>query len=283
MRVPEFAAVYGVDFSGAKLAGRNTWVARVEPRRRGRPVLVALDRLEALCGTAERRPALAHLVELVAASESALWGCDFPFGLPLELFPTGTPWPDHFTFLGEWGEEAYACGLECVRRATEMFQRKHIRRATDGEARAPFDAFHYRMIYQTFYGMRDVIGPLRRTPGTAVLPFQYRKLPRARRVLVECCPGSVLKKLGLPHQNYKQPAGGPLTRRRLRTRHVLHDALDQLVKIDDRFRRVMMRNPGADALDAVIAAVGAARAVAAADHAAIARHHRYPREGHLYV
>jgi hypothetical protein len=29
-----------------------------------------------------------------------------------------------------------------------------------------------------------VIGPLSRTPGTAVLPFQYARLPRARRVLV---------------------------------------------------------------------------------------------------
>ena len=45
----------------------------------------------------------------------------------------------------------------------------------------------------------------------------------------------------------------------------------------------MMRNPGGDALDAVIAAVGAWRAVQAADHAAIARHPRYKREGRLYV
>ncbi len=93
----------------------------------------------------------------------------------------------------------------------------------------------------------------------------------------------MLKKLGLPHQNYKQPEGGPLTRKRLRTRHTLHAALDEMVRIEGRFRRVMMRNAGADALDAVIAAVGAARAVASADHAAIARHPRYRREGHLYV
>jgi hypothetical protein len=136
MRIPEFTSFYGVDFSGAKLAGRNAWVARVEPRRRGRPVLVALDRLEALCGTAERRPALEHLVELVAASESALWGCDFPFGLPLELFPGGATWGDHFTFLGEWGEEAYACGLECVRRAGRRHRRCGLPPATAGDGSA---------------------------------------------------------------------------------------------------------------------------------------------------
>jgi hypothetical protein len=283
MRVPDFEAVYGVDFSGAKLAGRNTWIARIEPRRRGRAVLVALDRLEDLCGTAERAAALKHLVGMVAASEGALWGFDVPFGLPLELFPDGAAWEAQFEFVREWGDEAYACGLECIRRALLVGDRMHLRRTTDTEAKAPFDGYHYRMIYQTFYGMRDVVAPLARVPGTAVLPFHYRKLARARRVLVECCPGSVLKKLGLPHRNYKQPTGGPLTRRRLQTRHALHAGLEHLVRIDDRFRRVMMRNPGADALDAVIAAVGAARSVAAADHRSIARHPRYSREGHLYV
>jgi hypothetical protein len=128
-----------------------------------------------------------------------------------------------------------------------------------------------------------VVLPLSRTPGTAVLPFQYRKLPRAKRVAVECCPSSVLKKLCLPHQNYKQPTGGPLTGKRRRTRHAILAGLEELVRIGDRHRLVMMRNPGGDALDAVIAAVGAARAVNAADHYAIRRHDRYPLEGYLFA
>jgi hypothetical protein len=128
-----------------------------------------------------------------------------------------------------------------------------------------------------------VIGPLSRTPRTAVLPFQYRRLPTAERVLVECCPSSVLKGLNLPHQNYKQPTGGPLTRRRKLTRHRLLAALEEFVHIPANFRRVAMRNPGGDALDAVIAAAGAWRAVLTADHSALARHPRYKREGRLYV
>jgi hypothetical protein len=289
MRLPRFKRYYGVDFSGARKAGDTIWVAELRPAprsaRRSAPpfALVSLDSLTTLCGTAEREPALRHLVGLVRASESALWGFDFPFGMPLDLFPDNTPWGEQFDFLAEWADDAYACGLECVRRATRRFQRLHIRRATDLEARAPFDAFHYRMIYQTFFGMRDVVGPLRRVPKTAVLPFQYRKLPTAARVLVECCPSSVLKNLALPHQNYKQPAGGPLTRKRRRTRHVILAALAEMVHIPDRERLRIMRNGGGDALDAVLAAVGAARAVRAADHAAIVRHPRYRREGYLYV
>jgi hypothetical protein len=45
----------------------------------------------------------------------------------------------------------------------------------------------------------------------------------------------------------------------------------------------MMRNGGGDALDAVLAALGAAQAWQAADHRAIARHPRYRREGRLFV
>jgi hypothetical protein len=282
-----FEAVYGVDFSGAKLAGRNIWVARLERasggRGRARRRLAELHRLETLCGTPERAPALGHLVALIAASEGALWALDFPFGLPIEVMEAGARWPSQLDFLASWGEDAYGVGLECLRRARELGGPIHIRRLTDEEEKAPFDCYHYRIIYQTFYGMRDVLGPLWRRRHTAILPFQYRRLAAARRVLVEACPSSTLKRLGLPHQNYKQPEGGPLTRKRLRTRRALLAGLSRQVAFDERQRRVMMRNGGGDALDAVIAAVGAEHAWHAADHRAIARHPRYGREGRMFV
>ncbi|MEW6301415.1 MAG: DUF429 domain-containing protein, partial [Thermodesulfobacteriota bacterium] len=154
---------------------------------------------------------------------------------------------------------------------------------TDVEAKAPFDPYHYRIIYQTFYGMRDVLGPLRGHRHTAILPFHYRRLRSARRVLVEACPASTLKLLGLPHRNYKQPEGGKLTPRRLRTRRVILSGLARYVRVTDTHRRVIMRNGGGDALDAVIAAVGAVRSWQTSDHRSVARHPRYPREGRLFV
>jgi hypothetical protein len=93
------------------------------------------------------------------------------------------------------GEDGYGAGLECVRRSKELCGAKHIRRLTDIEERAPFDPYHYRIIYQTFHGMRDVLLPLMRRRQTAILPFQYRRLPNARRVLVEACPASTLKRM----------------------------------------------------------------------------------------
>ena len=280
-----FETICGVDFSGAKQAGRNTWVARIEPAGRSRPTyrLAELACLEKLSGTAERGPALAHLVDRIAASDGALWALDFPFGFPVELWAPDSTWEDQLTYLELWGEGAYAAGLDCLRRARTLGGPLHIRRLTDHEAKAPFDAYHYRIIFQTFHGVRDVLGPLRLTRHTAILPFQYRRLATARRVLVEACPTSTLKRLGLPHYNYKQPDGGPLTRKRLRTRRAILDGLASHVRLDGRQRRRMMRNGGGDALDAVIAAVGAAQAWHQADHSMIARHPRYPREGRLFV
>ncbi len=102
-------------------------------------------------------------------------------------------------------------------------------------------------------------------------------------MLTEACPASTLKRLGLPHCNYKQPEGGPLTPKRLRTRRAILDGLAGHVVIGAAHRRVIMRNGGGDALDAVLAAVGAAQAWPVADHKGIARHPRYPREGRLFV
>ena len=67
------------------------------------------------------------------------------------------------------------------------------------------------------------------------------------------------------------------------TRRAILDGLGRHVAIGDRHRRVIMRNGGGDALDAVIAALGGIQAWAAADHGHVARHPRYPREGLLYV
>jgi hypothetical protein len=141
-----FRSVLGVDFSGARLAGRNTGVAHLRPRVRRPARLVELHRLETLAGTADRGPALAHLVELIRASDQALWALDFPFGLPVEVMAAGARWGHQFRFLREWGEDAYGAGLECLRRAKALGGPMHIRRLSDAEAKAPFDCYHYRII-----------------------------------------------------------------------------------------------------------------------------------------
>jgi len=279
----EPAAIYGVDFSGARLAGRTTWIARLAVGPRGRAALRSLGRLDELCGHAERAPALAALVEMIRRSAGALWAMDFPFGLPVEVMGEEARWRDQFRFLAEWGEDGYGAGEECLRRAEALGDPRHVRRKTDLEEQAPFDPYHYRIIYQTFHGMRDVLGPLRRERETAILPFHYRRLAAARRVLVEACPASTLRLFGLPYQNYKQPEGGLLLAKRRRVRVALLSGLRRLVELPTSACRVMMGDPGGDAIDAVVAAVGGLRSWRATDHRQVARCPRYRREGRLYV
>jgi hypothetical protein len=272
------STIYGVDFSGAKLAGDNIWIARVEVSAKLK--LVELSNLAVLANTAEREPALSHLVKLIRESTDALWAIDFPFGLPIEIMDADLPWPEQLDLVHSWKFGATEFGRWCVARAKKLGDRMHIRRVTDSETSTPFDCYHYRIIYQTFHGMRDVLRPLLNTPGIVIAPFQ--KLNRTRRVIIEACPGSTLKRLKLPHQNYKQPAGGPLTARRCRTRGIILDALEEHVEISPADRRRMMRNPGGDSMDAVIAAVGGYFGWTNADHKAIARHARYSMEGYVY-
>ena len=272
-------SIYGVDFSGAAKAGRTIWICRAESGG-DRLQVRELDRLDRIVGHVDRDPALAGLVELIQQSDTALWGMDFPFGLPIELgWPT---WPDQLAAVQNWQKSTADFGRHCRDRSLASHDKQHIRRTTDTETKTPFDCYHYRIIYQTFHGMRDVLAPLRADATTAVVPFEITS-KSTRRVVAEACPSSTIKRLGLPHQNYKQPAGGPLTAKRRRTRKHLYEGLAEVADVPDKLLRKIQRDPGGDAMDAVLAAVGVANGWQAYDAAAVAKHERYGREGMIFM
>lgn len=274
-----FDIVHGVDFSGAKLAGLNAWVACVELNRKR---VVSLDRLGDLAGNDERAVALAYLANRIVESRRTLWGIDFPFALPLEVVDERWTLGDQLGWLRTLPADAYAFGRSCVETALARGHRMHVRRETDKETKTPFDCYHYRIVCQTFYGMRDVLGVIHHSPGTVVPPFDA--LPdRFERAVVEACPGSTLKRWGVPHNNYKQPAGGPLEPKRIKNRRIILDRLKQAVEIEPKFIRRIQRNGGGDALDAVLAAVGAWESWQATDFLAVAAHPRYSREGRIFA
>jgi hypothetical protein len=278
-----FSRAFGVDFSGARLAGRTAWLAEVAVDEGGRRHLTSLASLEARAGDAVREVALAWLVAEIRASRDALWGIDAPFGLPVELAPAPGTWRAQLAMLAAWSDGAIALGRHLAARALAEQGVMHVRRETDRATRTPFDSYHYRIIHQTFHAMRDVLLPLSRAARTAVLPFQYRRLADARRVVVETCPSSTLWRLGLPRRGYKQPAGGPITAARSDVRRAILRALRDHVRVDTKHVRVMLADPGGDAIDAVLAAVGAHQAYATCDHAAVARDARAVREGWVYA
>lgn len=281
MHAEPYATVFGVDFSGAREAGRAIWIARASVGRRdGRLDLLDLRSLDELTGEVQRELVLRRLVSTIAREGRALWGIDFPFGLPIELEEAGATWRQQLEFVAAREGNAADFGRWCVAACRARLGKAHVRRQTDTETRTPFDCYHYRIVHQTFHGMRDVLRPLVRGGRADVAPFV---LPRdGRPLVVEACPSSTLKRLRLPHQLYKQPQAAAIDGRRRRTRLAILAGLAPLVEVPAPLRRRMLENPGGDALDAVVAAVGVHDALRRADLPTLAAHPRYPREGYVF-
>ncbi len=311
--MPSFPHVIGVDFSGASRSGKTAWIAELErvptpgcglhaevnsrqgaissrgvvmSSGGGEPVgepnfiLRSLNPIGRLAGDDRREAVCGYLVDRVLGSEETLWGFDFPFGLPVELRLGG--WLKQLRDVRRFDGGAREYGLGLVERTRRLVGGMHVRRQTDRETKTPFDCYHYRIIYQTFHGMRDVLGPISGDPATAVIPFRYGSVGGARRVVAEACPSSTLKRLGLPHRLYKQSGGRPPDATHRRNRQAILRGISRWVTFSAHRRRVMMSDPGGDAIDAVLAGLGCWLGVRHADHAAIGRHRRYPAEGFVY-
>ncbi|MCS7467055.1 DUF429 domain-containing protein [Stieleria sp. ICT_E10.1] len=289
--------VIGVDFSGAAQSGKTAWIAELsapEPLRLAAPAsarlasrsprfrLVSLQPLGRPAGGDDRDRVNRYLVDRIASQSETFWGCDFPFGLPIEL--ALGDWQGQLSYVSEFVGSAKEFGLSLVETTERVLGTKHVRRTTDRETQTPFDCYHYRIIYQTYHGMREVLAELADHPNVLVLPFQYPTAGRgtASSILVEACPSSTLKRLGLPHQRYKQSGGKPPEAVHRRTRRTILKTVSNYVDISSHRRRVIMQDPGGDALDAVLAGLGAWLGFSRADHAAIESHPRYAREGFVY-
>ena len=140
--------------------GADQAAARPRPHR-------PATRLTTLCGTADR--AAAHSASRGPRPRLASRRCGGSTSRSAcrsSCSRTAPPGRTSSRSSREWADDAYGCGLECVRRAIARLQRNAppagLRPARRGRRST---RYHYRIIYQTFFGMRDVIDPLRRTPG----------------------------------------------------------------------------------------------------------------------
>lgn len=255
------ATVIGIDFSGAAQSGKTAWLAQCEVLDDQTLKLVSVDPLHRLAGSTGRDVVNAFLVERVLSAKRTLVGADFPFSLPTAL-GLGD-WQSQLEHVAEFDGDAKQYGRMLVSRTERITGgQKHLRRQTDQQSRTPFDCYHYRIIYQTFHGMRDVLRPIVRSSQiaagssqVAVHPFESGKFD-ATTILAEACPSSTLKRLRLPHQLYKQGGNRPPEAKHLQTRRSIFSGISPLIKISPHRRRVLLADPGGDAIDAVLAAIG---------------------------
>jgi len=249
--------ILGVDFSGAKDAGRRIWVAKGKTAQLGvfqlEECIAAVD-LEN--GGRDPDTAVSALAAMMVSETDTLVGCDFPFSLPRQLiankswdsfvrqFPRRYPDPQAFRSI--------------LRLQTDG---KEYKRQTDSDAGTPFNSYNLRLYRQTWWGIARVLGPLVGAERAVVLPQQLarRNLP----TIVEVCAACTLKHIRV-YKEFGAYKGKGLAPRRQR-----HKIIDFLVKKrllkfarrnETELRQILVDNTGGDALDAVIGGIATAHA-----------------------
>jgi len=267
-------SVYGVDFSGARDAGRRIWIA--EGEFEGNTLrIVECRRADGLPGSSgSREQALAALREFIAGAEAGVFGLDFPLGLPRPLighddwrdfvlaFPDDYPTPEAFR-----------------QRCCALASGRELRRVTDAESKTPFSAYNLRLYRQTYFGIRDVIHPLVRDGRACVLPMQ-RPQPD-RPWLIEICPASTLKVHDLYLRGYKR-AGTEGHTARARILEGI-ERTGSLHVPPGNLRSAVLDDHHGDALDSVIGAFATGKALRNSAFPDAARDDVYALEGYVYA
>jgi len=243
--------VYGVDFSGAKEAGRKIWIAHGIIKE---DVLFVTECFQAkdLPGSArDRERSLVALREFIRKNKDSIFGLDFPFGT-------------HRTLIKEESWEKFVLSFQATYKSPGEFRMvctkasgcKELKRFTDIEAKTPFSPYNLRLYRQTYFGIRDLLGPMIRNDTVCVLPMQ-EPLPEKAWVL-EICPASTLKRehLSLSYKGRDEKHRAA----RVRILDGIEKTGDLKIKKSSLQLKIVDDRDG-DALDSVIAAFATFRAL----------------------
>jgi hypothetical protein len=192
---------FGVDFSGAEDAGRKIWIS-YGIYSAGSLTIKSCNSLARLTGSKERDFCLRFLRDQIASNPDAVFGLDFPFGLPLEI-TGGQAWEDFILqFPGKY-PDAEAFREDCRRQTGN----REFKRRSEKEHKAPFSPYNLRLYRQTYYGIRDILHPLVMEKLACAPPMQT--VDPDRPVVVEICPACLLKKMGMYRPYNSHSAGLP--------------------------------------------------------------------------
>jgi hypothetical protein len=264
--------VVGIDFSGATAAGRAIWLAEARLNGAGVSVEDCRPACELPQSGVAREACLPAVVAFVAGLGPAVVGCDFPFSLPQQMMGAAS-WRDFARgFAGRFAT-AEAFLQDCRARGNG----RELRRACDHISRVPFSAYNLRIYRQTYHGIRDVLWPLVVSEAAAILPMEP---PVAGRPwVVETCPASTLKSLGL-YFSYKGRSAAHLQARRRIVDGLVRREL--LAPLPPPIRRRALADEGGDALDSIVAAAATGRALRAGAFLANGTNPTERLEGRVY-
>jgi len=234
---------HGIDFSGAKDAGRKIWVATGLIRDKELEITDCRP-AKGLPGSGkELHKCLTALVDFISGQRGAIFGIDFPFGLPVSLVREDTWESFVLSFTNRFRHPE-----EFKERCFSAANNRELVRTTDKEQRTPFSPYNLWLYKQTYYGIGHVIKPLIRQRRVSFLPMQ--KPITELSWVIEICPASTLKNSGC-NLHYKGKSPGHRAQR-LQILKEIKEIWN--VKIPQYLETEILDNSGGDALDSVIAA-----------------------------
>lgn len=240
-------AIYGVDFSGAKDAERRIWIAHGVPKGGGLCI-------EACKPLSRWRPeahgpeqAAQALAEFIQQHPSAAFALDFPFGLPRALLAPRTGWPGFLRSFRKTHASPEAFREFCRKSGAPG----ESRRATDALAHTPFCPYNLRIYRQTYFGIAHTLAPLVEQDVACAPPMQTLRAGKAW--LMEICPASTLKAMGLYRRFPKYKQVGEASRRSRSGILAAVSAQGQLT-LSHSLKQAILDDAGGDALDSVVAA-----------------------------
>lgn len=237
-------SIYGVDFSGAAAAGNRIWITACQIKNGRLHVQECLPAAKFLKCSSERKQCLQVFREFVARQQGTAFGMDFPFSLPAEMIEENT-W---LQFVVNF-KSRYPDVEDFRQKCREYSAAPELKRLTDIESQAPFSPYNLWVYKQTYYGIADLLAPLITSEKAVVLPMQN---PAGNKPLIlEICPASILKRLGL-YSPYK----GRQAREQQHRQKILDFVLnsDAITLAKESLRERILQNTGGDALDSFITA-----------------------------
>jgi hypothetical protein len=247
----ESQTIYGIDFSGAKDAGNQIWIAKGVPDGEGLVIEACVRAKELPNSGKDNKVCLAAIVNLVKSNPKAVFGFDFPFGLPHGLITEKT-WEEWVLTFPKKYENAEAFRRSC----REACKGKELKRETDRESRTLFSSYNLRLYRQTYFGISSILNPLVLGDHARMLPMQTRAA--GKPVVVEICPASTLRAAVLyrPYKGKSEVHGA--------ARESILDRLSGSSPLrirNEHVREKAIENEGGDALDSIIAATAAFHAM----------------------
>ena len=242
--------IFGVDFSGAKDAGRKIWISEGVISDVGLQIRSCYPIFEIVPGKSKKRDAcLSALRGLIISNTNSVFGMDFPFSLPDKLM-SGKDW---YSFVSEFPDE-YGSADYFRKKMQQMGGKTELKRLTDVEVKAPFSIYNLWVYKQTYFGIRDVLRPLVIEEKACAVPMQEPEFEKTW--LMEICPASTLKSEDL-YIGYK----GRTEKEEKKREYILSKLIENGITISEDTEEKLIKNKDGDALDSFVAAYATYRSI----------------------